>query len=141
MEETAWYPSALPASSIGHDSHKTLLEGATSRPVKQGWILQKRSFIPFSGLAWKPKYMVLLTNKSSSNGPLLQVFDQCDQSKPPRCEVALGGLGLRTMEERQGAFRFPFSRRRLSILGMTPSGGKEVILFYMYSYAPVLINV
>ena len=129
MEDTAWYPSALPASSIGHDSHKTLLaDNANSRPVKQGWILQKRSFIPFAGLAWKPKYMVLLMNKSSE-GPCLQVFDQCDQSKPPRCEVSLSGMALRTMEERQGAFRFPFSRRRLSILGMTPGGGKEVSFF------------
>ncbi|KAJ3409346.1 hypothetical protein HDV05_004470, partial [Chytridiales sp. JEL 0842] len=58
------------------------------RPLKQGWILKKRGSSRLVS-QWAPKYLVLLqsmngNSASSKLRPLLQVFDQCDQSKPPK---------------------------------------------------------
>ncbi|KAI8825463.1 translation initiation factor eIF3 subunit 135-domain-containing protein [Chytriomyces cf. hyalinus JEL632] len=59
------------------------------RPVKQGWMLKKAGRGVFA--QWKLKYMILATPASftASLSTVLLVYDQCDQSKPPKYEINL----------------------------------------------------
>ncbi|KAJ3236306.1 hypothetical protein HDU81_010895 [Chytriomyces hyalinus] len=59
------------------------------RPVKQGWMLKKAGRGVFA--QWKLKYMILATPSTftASLSPVLLVYDQCDQSKPPKYEINL----------------------------------------------------
>ncbi|KAJ3075860.1 hypothetical protein HDU98_006631 [Podochytrium sp. JEL0797] len=53
--------------------------------LKQGWMLKKAGTGVFA--QWKLKYLVLAVNLDSQS--TLKVFDQCDQSKPPKYTVDL----------------------------------------------------
>ncbi|KAI8816801.1 translation initiation factor eIF3 subunit 135-domain-containing protein [Fimicolochytrium jonesii] len=61
---------------------------ANSLPLKQGWVLKKGG----SGFLahWRLKYLVLVGSPDSYGSPMkLLVYDQVDQSRPPKHEIAL----------------------------------------------------
>ncbi|KAI9353876.1 hypothetical protein BDR26DRAFT_929090 [Obelidium mucronatum] len=58
--------------------------------LKQGWMLKKAGTGVFA--QWKLKYLVLTVNLK--NQPSLKVFDQCDQSKPPKYLIELKDAAL-----------------------------------------------
>ncbi|TPX68750.1 hypothetical protein SpCBS45565_g02959 [Spizellomyces sp. 'palustris'] len=62
-----------------------MLASPAPRPLKHGWVLKKgkTGFITH----WRLKYLVLLA--SDENDARLQIFDQVDQSRPPKHEIWL----------------------------------------------------
>jgi hypothetical protein len=100
-------------------SNKTYVQ-SNNKPIKQGWVLKKSrlKFFP----VWKPKYAVLTTRDASLT---LLIFDQCDQSKPPRYTIPLKDVPIQMCElKTPSGF---FSRKSLAVFQI--QSAKTVIQF------------
>jgi hypothetical protein len=104
-----------------------------TKPVKQGWVLKKNSKL-FS--QWHPRYMILYPAVSHAAGlepPTIQIYNQCDQSQPPSCQIPLNSAQIQIIEEQPRKLsRFPFVKKRLPEFVLT-DGASKVTLFFLKS--------
>lgn len=102
----------------------------SGKPVKQGWVYKKSSsFLR----GWSPKYLVLYP-ASASQGSCLMIYDQCDQSRPPRYSIPVDGAQLDVKNEFKMVFKFPVFKKKLLSLFLVTKGSKQVcILLYSKS--------
>ena len=116
-------------------STNATLVAMTGKPVKQGWVYKKSSFIR----GWTPKYLVLFPS-CATQGPCLMIYDQCDQSKPPRYTIPLLGCQLELKNQYKLVFKFPIFRKKLFSLFVITSGPKQVIYYRFYSKVYISIK-
>jgi hypothetical protein len=101
---------------------------ALGKPIKQGWVYKKSSLF-LKG--FRPKYLVL--QASQGEGACLSVYDQCDQSRPPRYNIYLHGATLEMKNEFKTVFRFPVFKKKLLSLFVVTKGSKGVSFILMSS--------
>ena len=100
----------------------------SSKPIKQGWVLKKSG--PSFFTKWKPKYLVLYPasrdshNSNAFTPAVLQVFDQCDQSRPPKHQVFLKDIHIQALDDYKSGFRNPFSRKATHVFAITSASKK-----------------